>query len=270
MDTAYFAPQNNNEPGIGTTYLPTIDLNLIVNPGANLLLTSTGELLIHSENRCSHPDLEAEQLLDTTVQIAAGQQSATGRLSPAFANSTTSTDYFYYVINQSPSATLQLELQVSLGGTAVPEAALPVVISGGRYYRGSLLDRTAKDLQVTVTNKGGTSARVRIIAGAMGVKTGTQEVQFRRGDCDADGALSITDPIVALNYMFLGGEEPTCLDACDVDDLGSLEITDAVNVLSYMFTGGPPPAPPGPTNCGPDAQADDTLKPCTYSPALCQ
>ncbi len=270
MATAYFAPQNPDEAGVGVTYLPTGDLFLITNPSVRVALTTQGQLLIHSENRCSHPDLVAEQLIDTIIQVPAGQKSTSALVSPEFAGKVKTTDYFCYLINQSPSTAVKLEMEVSLGGTVVPEASLPLGIAAGRYYRGALLDRTERDLQIAITNKGPSTARIRIIAGAMGINTGTVAPRFRRGDCDADGALLITDPIVALNYMFLGGEEPICLDACDVDDGGSLEITDAINVLSFMFQGGPPPAPPGPTSCGEDDKADDTLKPCTYSPALCQ
>lgn len=69
---------------------------------------------------------------------------------------------------------------------------------------------------------------------------------FVRGDCNQDVELNISDPIAALSYLFLGGAEPLCLDACDADDSEGLEITDAIYVLSYLFLGGPEPLAPYP------------------------
>ncbi|MGH2625483.1 MAG: hypothetical protein ACRDHY_02390, partial [Anaerolineales bacterium] len=69
---------------------------------------------------------------------------------------------------------------------------------------------------------------------------------FRRGDCDGSGVLDITDPVTALEFLFLGRAAPACADACDGDDSGALDITDAVAVLTYLFLGGEPPPPPFP------------------------
>jgi hypothetical protein len=44
--------------------------------------------------------------------------------------------------------------------------------------------------------------------------------RFRRGDVDGDGAASITDPVVLLTHLFLGGPAPGCPDASDADDSG--------------------------------------------------
>ncbi|MCZ6795897.1 MAG: DUF6531 domain-containing protein, partial [Planctomycetota bacterium] len=69
---------------------------------------------------------------------------------------------------------------------------------------------------------------------------------FSRGDCDQSRLYDLTDPIVLLGFLFLGGEEPVCLDACDADDNEDLEITDAIVSLGFLFLGGPPPPPPFP------------------------
>jgi hypothetical protein len=84
---------------------------------------------------------------------------------------------------------------------------------------------------------------------------------FRRGDVDSNRVIEITDAIVLLSFLFLGGAEPGCLDASDADDNGRLEITDAINVLAYLYTGGRPTPPPGPETCGPDPTRD-LLPPC--------
>jgi hypothetical protein len=75
---------------------------------------------------------------------------------------------------------------------------------------------------------------------------------FHRGDTGGDGTLSLSDAIVLLQYLYLAGTAPGCLDAADADGDGRLDVTDAVFLLLYLFGGGPPPPPPGPppTPCG--------------------
>ncbi len=81
---------------------------------------------------------------------------------------------------------------------------------------------------------------------------------FHRGDADDNGVLQLTDAIRILGFLFLGGQEPTCLDAADADDNGVLQLTDAIRILGFLFLGGPPPAAPGPPPdaCGIDAAKD--------------
>jgi hypothetical protein len=78
---------------------------------------------------------------------------------------------------------------------------------------------------------------------------------FVRGNANGDAAVDISDAVYHLNYLFLGGPTPPCLDASDVDDNGALEITDAISLLGFLFQGGPDPNPPFPTP-GPDPTAD--------------
>ncbi len=87
----------------------------------------------------------------------------------------------------------------------------------------------------------------------------TAPARFRRGDCNTDGGLDLTDPVANLTYQFLGEFAPPCLDACDFDDNGEIEITDPIGNLMHQFVGGPPPAPPGRDACGVDPTDDDEL-----------
>jgi hypothetical protein len=73
---------------------------------------------------------------------------------------------------------------------------------------------------------------------------------FRRGDSNSDGAFDLADAVTTLGYLFLGGQEPGCLAAADVDDDDQLEITDPIRLLRWLFLAGEPPAPP--RDCGPD------------------
>ena len=104
-----------------------------------------------------------------------------------------------------------------------------------------------------------------------------QGVRFVRGDVNADGSIDITDPIVFLGFQFLGGAEPSCLDAADDNDDGGLDITDGIHILNFLFLAGPPPAPPtsGKTtydasHCGTDPSSDPlgcaSFGPCPIGP----
>lgn len=81
--------------------------------------------------------------------------------------------------------------------------------------------------------------------------------RFTRGDCNANGNLvrgvrcELTDAIFLLNYLFLSGSAPPCLEACNVNDSPNLDIADAVYLLSFCFIGGSPPPLPFP-ECGTD------------------
>ncbi len=79
---------------------------------------------------------------------------------------------------------------------------------------------------------------------------------FSRGDSDASGSLDLTDPVVTLGFLFLGGDPMPCARAADADDSGMIDITDALVVLNYLFRGGPAPVAPFAT-CGADATADE-------------
>ena len=87
---------------------------------------------------------------------------------------------------------------------------------------------------------------------------------FRRGDCNSDGSLNISDAVYSLLSLFGGGSPPPCGDACDSNDDGSLDVSDPVSLLGMLFSGfGDLPAP-GPQSCGPDP-SDDSLDCSTFS-----
>jgi len=79
---------------------------------------------------------------------------------------------------------------------------------------------------------------------------------FRRGDVDANGTLTIGDAIALLNHMFAGDDEPVCPDAGDIDDSGEYTIGDAIGLLNFMFADGPEPPAPGTETCGADPSPD--------------
>ncbi len=89
------------------------------------------------------------------------------------------------------------------------------------------------------------------------------EVQFLRGDPNADGDRDIADAVKVLFRLFRGAEEMPCETAGDFDDNGALEVADVVRFLFYLFLGGTP-TPPG-SECGLDS-TDDSLTCRSYPP----
>jgi PKD repeat protein len=70
---------------------------------------------------------------------------------------------------------------------------------------------------------------------------------FIRGDVDSNRVVDITDAITLLNFQFLGGTPPRCIDSGDILDQGSLTITSAITLLNFLFLGGAPPSVPFPS-----------------------
>ena len=101
-----------------------------------------------------------------------------------------------------------------------------------------------------------------------------QSARFVRGDANADAQIDVTDAIFVLNYLFVGGKKPPCMDAADINDSGGAapDISDPVYLLSFLFLGGPaPPLPGGKSqfsfkDCGADPTADAmgcvSFRPC--------
>ena len=85
--------------------------------------------------------------------------------------------------------------------------------------------------------------------------TALSDQTFVRGRINDDAAIDISDPIFALDYLFLGGETPRCLKAADVNDDGAVDISDPVYLLFSLFQAGPNPPPPYP-DPGTDPTAD--------------
>jgi hypothetical protein len=88
---------------------------------------------------------------------------------------------------------------------------------------------------------------------------------FIRGNANADASINITDGIYILNYLFLGGPRPPCLDAADANNDSTVNITDGIYVLNFLFLGGLKPPAPHPA-CGPDSGDDnvscESFPPC--------
>ncbi len=80
---------------------------------------------------------------------------------------------------------------------------------------------------------------------------------FRRGDCNDDSAVDISDPIFTLRVQFFGDGNPSCDDACDSNDDGAIDVSDAVMALSAIFLGQNSLPLPGVEKCGEDPTLDN-------------
>ncbi len=80
------------------------------------------------------------------------------------------------------------------------------------------------------------------------------EPEFRRGDCNGDGAHDISDGICVLEYLF-GPKPVSCIDALDSDDDNRITLGDGIYIFQYLFASGAPPLPPFPA-CGTDPSSD--------------
>jgi len=93
------------------------------------------------------------------------------------------------------------------------------------------------------------------------------EFAFVRGNSNTDGRVDISDSVFTLNWLFLGGPDPLCMDALDANNSSLIDITDPIFTLNFLFLGGPTIPPPFP-ECGFDRGPPDLLgcTPCACPP----
>lgn len=66
--------------------------------------------------------------------------------------------------------------------------------------------------------------------------------QFKCGDANCDGNVSVSDVSYLINYLFKGGPPPCpILQSGDVNCDGVVSISDVNYLINYLFKGGPPP-----------------------------
>ncbi len=64
---------------------------------------------------------------------------------------------------------------------------------------------------------------------------------FVCGDANGSGAVSISDVVTLINYIFSGGPAPNPLASGDANCSGGVNISDAVYLINYIFSGGAAP-----------------------------
>ncbi len=61
------------------------------------------------------------------------------------------------------------------------------------------------------------------------------------GDADGSSAISISDAVYLINFIFAGGPAPNPMLSGDADCSNAISISDAVYLINYIFAGGPAP-----------------------------
>jgi len=82
------------------------------------------------------------------------------------------------------------------------------------------------------------------------------ETLFRRGDCNLDEMVDLSDAATVLGQQF-NGLPVGCDDACDANDDGKINLADSVYLLNYLFLFGPTTPAPGPEERGGDPTEDN-------------
>ncbi len=138
---------------------------------------------------------------------------------------------------------------------------------------------------VTFTKAGSFTFQLLVDDGQSIVNIGTASVSidvlpesgplFARGDSDSSGEVNLSDGVKVLNFLFLGLEEPECIDAADANDDGSLDLSDAVRIFGWLFLGDPAPPDPTPSATvyvSEDCAIDPTEDPlgCAVTAEKCQ
>ncbi|MEM7233531.1 MAG: dockerin type I repeat-containing protein, partial [Planctomycetota bacterium] len=92
---------------------------------------------------------------------------------------------------------------------------------------------------------------------------------FVRGDVNNDGRVEgLTDAVRLLNYSFLGGAEPECMEAADANGDGQIVgVVDAIALLIWNFASTTPLTAPFPA-CGLDPDPTNGLG-CGSAPSSC-
>jgi len=175
---------------------------------------------------------------------------------------------------------------------ALFDAAGTMVHSSSHFAAGSYPDTSEKGYEIAVPGLMAQFVEVRLLPRASGetrhLSLAEVEVyppsgvdpapaRFVRGDADSSGAIDLTDAVMVLSYLFLGGAAPACMDAADADDAdsGQPTITDAIVILNWLFLGSKAPAQPSPrlaayrgVECGPDPTPEDDID-CAKAAATC-
>ena len=114
---------------------------------------------------------------------------------------------------------------------------------------------------LTVTDSAGNSGEI------VGLVEASERpvLEFRRGDCNADGKVNISDATCTLDRLFAGATAPGCLAALNTNGDGDVNIADPVFLLNFLFAGGPLLSAPYP-DCGPGMLPADELLGCANPP----
>ena len=139
-----------------------------------------------------------------------------------------------------------------LNSLVVPSAQVRVRIIAEDTGNGNLVEAAIDDLSIE-----------RILCSGGPTPT---DADFLRGDCNSDGGVNISDPILLLERLFATASIPPCEDSCDANDDGVLNLTDVVLMLEAVFGFGSGTIADPALICGADPSTDNLQ--CQL-PSLC-
>ena len=139
-----------------------------------------------------------------------------------------------------------------LNSLVVPSAQVRVRIIAEDTGNGNLVEAAIDDLTIE-----------RILCSGGPTPT---DADFLRGDCNSDGGVNISDPILLLERLFATASIPPCEDSCDANDDGVLNLTDVVLMLEAVFGFGSGTIADPALICGADPSTDNLQ--CQL-PSLC-
>ena len=82
--------------------------------------------------------------------------------------------------------------------------------------------------------------------------TPLQSPVFLRGDGNRNGSVDLSDRLFERGALFQGTAEILCDKAADTNDDEVVDLTDPILLMRFLFLGGVEIPAPGPVNCGED------------------
>ena len=163
-----------------------------------------------------------------------------------------------------PEAGVWVELRVA--GTAVEVRVWPEGSERPSSPTLSRQDQAHRSGVVAIQARSAVFSSVRIDSGV--VEPVEPTGPFRRGECNDDGEIDISDGVCILQWLFLGGPEPGCAAATDTNGDGDVDGADPVFLFNFLFAGGATPVSPYPA-CGLSELGADATLGCTASTEDC-
>jgi hypothetical protein len=144
--------------------------------------------------------------------------------------------------------------RVSLGAQDQASRAVKLEVTGGKgdlvVYGGSTeVDAPGRGI-ILVSASGRARMRLGIDNNGELALTDLSEpgpTWFIRGDTgNGDLLVDLSDVIVLLRFLFLGGQTPVPMEGGDANADADVDLLDPIYLLAYLFLGGAPPPPPFP------------------------
>jgi len=66
-------------------------------------------------------------------------------------------------------------------------------------------------------------------------------ISFVRGDANGDGAITLSDVVFLINYLYKAGPAPNPWQAGDINTDSQINLGDVVYLIDYLYKAGPPP-----------------------------